>query len=60
MTNQIVQYTLYVAILILLAVPLGKYMYHVMTGEKTVLSPLLRPVERGLFKICLLYTFRCV
>ncbi|WP_308754659.1 potassium-transporting ATPase subunit KdpA [uncultured Anaerotruncus sp.] len=51
MTNQIVQYTLYVAILILLAVPLGKYMYHVMTGEKTVLSPLLRPVERGLFKI---------
>ena len=51
MTNQIVQYTLYVAILILLAVPLGKYVYHVMTGEKTVLSPLLRPVERGLFKI---------
>ena len=51
MTNHILQYVLYLLILVLLAVPLGKYMYHVMTGERTFLSPLLRPVEKGLCKL---------
>lgn len=51
MTNHILQYVLYLLILVLLAVPLGKYMYHVMTGERTFLSPLLRPVEKGICKL---------
>lgn len=51
MTNHILQYVLYLLILVMLAVPLGKYMYHVMTGERTFLSPLLRPVEKGLCKL---------
>lgn len=51
MTNHILQYVLYLLILVLLAVPLGKYMYHIMTGERTFLSPLLRPVEKGLCKL---------
>lgn len=51
MTKQVLQYSLYVVILIVLAIPLGKYMYHVMVGEKTFLSPALRPVEKGLYKI---------
>ena len=51
MTNHILQYVLYLLILVLLGVPLGKYMYHVMTGERTFLSPLLRPVEKGLCKL---------
>ena len=51
MTNHILQYVLYLLILVLLAVPLGTYMYHVMTGERTFLSPLLRPVEKGLCKL---------
>lgn len=52
MTNQILQYVLYTAILIALAVPLGKYMYKVMKGEKTFLSRVLQPVENGVYKLC--------
>ena len=33
MTNQILQYALYIVILVGLAIPLGRYMYKVMVGE---------------------------
>jgi K+-transporting ATPase ATPase A chain len=36
---------------ILLARPLGGYMRAVMEGERTFLSPVLRPVERGVYKV---------
>jgi K+-transporting ATPase ATPase A chain len=36
---------------ILLARPLGGYMRKVMEGERVFLSPVLRPVERGIYKI---------
>jgi K+-transporting ATPase ATPase A chain len=36
---------------ILLARPLGGYMRKVMEGERTFLSPVLRPVERGIYKV---------
>ena len=52
MTNQILQYVLYVAILVALAIPLGNYMYKVMRGEKTFLTRALRPVEDGIYKLC--------
>src|SRR5271165_1043616 len=39
-------------ILLLLAVrPLGLYMYRVFTGEATLLSPLLRPIETALYRV---------
>ena len=39
--------------LILLITPiLGAYVHHVMEGERTVLSPVLRPVERGIYRAC--------
>ena len=39
--------------LILLITPiLGAYIHHVMEGERTVLSPVLRPVERGIYRAC--------
>ena len=34
------------------AVPLGRYMAHVYEGERTWLSPILGPVERGLYRVC--------
>lgn len=52
MTNQILQYVLYIVILVGLAIPLGRYMYKVMVGEKTFLSRVLRPVESGVCGIC--------
>ncbi len=44
------QIALYVALVAALVRPLGGYMTSVFTGGRTFLSPLLRPVEKGLFK----------
>jgi K+-transporting ATPase ATPase A chain len=39
--------------LVLLITPiLGAYIHHVMEGERTVLSPVLRPVERAIYRAC--------
>lgn len=51
MSNQILQYVLYVAILVALAIPLGKYIGKVMNGEKTFLSKVLVPVENFTYKV---------
>src|SRR5664279_2866058 len=39
------------AVAILLARPLGGYMRAVMEGERVFLSPILRPIERGVYKV---------
>jgi K+-transporting ATPase ATPase A chain len=40
------------ALSILLITPvLGRYIAHVMAGERTFLSPVLRPVERGIYRV---------
>ena len=42
-----------VALAVLLVTPyLGRYMARVMDGEATVLSPILLPVERGVYRAC--------
>jgi K+-transporting ATPase ATPase A chain len=46
-----IQIILYCAIIVALAKPLGWYMTRVFNGELTFLSPLLRPVEAGLYWI---------
>ncbi len=46
-----IQILLYCAIVVALAKPLGGYMTRVFIGERTLLSPLLRPVEAGLYRI---------
>ena len=38
MINSIIQYSLYLIILVVLAIPLGKYIGKVMNGEKVFLS----------------------
>lgn len=51
MMNSILQYLLYIIILVLCAYPLGGYIYRVMKGDKTLLSPILFPCERLILKI---------
>ena len=41
----------FVILLTLLAMPLGRYMAAVYTGERTWLDPVLGPVERGLYRV---------
>src|SRR3954453_8577705 len=49
--NGWLQIALYCALLILMTKPLGGYMTRVFAGERTPLSPVLRPVERLLYRI---------
>jgi K+-transporting ATPase ATPase A chain len=44
-----IQIILFCAIIVALAKPLGGYMTRVFNGERTFLSPVLRPVEAGLY-----------
>jgi K+-transporting ATPase ATPase A chain len=45
------QIILYVAVLLLLAKPLGSFMAKVFQGERTFLSPVMGPVERFIYRI---------
>ena len=47
----VIQYVLYLTILILLAVPLGTYIKKIMNGEKTILSKILLPCENLVYKV---------
>ena len=49
--NGWLQIALFCALLLLITKPLGWYMTRVFNGERTLLSPLLRPVERGLYRL---------
>lgn len=49
--NAVLQYGLYLVILVVLAIPLGKYISKVMDGEKVFLSKVLVPVENFIYKI---------
>ena len=49
--NGWIQIALYFVVLTALAVPLGRYMAQVFGGERTFLAPVLRPVERGLYRL---------
>jgi K+-transporting ATPase ATPase A chain len=47
-----VQIALFSVIVILITRPLGGYMTRVFNGERTLLSPVLRPVERAVYWCC--------
>ena len=40
------------ALLVLLGFPLGGYIARVFNGEPNIMTPLLRPVERALYRLC--------
>ena len=49
--SAMIQYVLYLAILVVLAIPLGAYIKNVMNGEKTFLSKVLTPCENLIYKV---------
>ncbi len=49
--SSVIQYILYLAVLIVLAIPLGAYIKKVMNGEKTFLSKILTPCENAVYKV---------
>ena len=50
--NGWMQIALYCVIVTLLVKPFGAYMTRIFNGERTLLSPLLVPVERGFYRAC--------
>ena len=55
--NAVLQYVLYVGILVAISVPLGIYMSKVMDGETNIVSRVLGPVERGIYKLLRIKTW---
>ena len=49
--NGWLQILLYCGIVLMLVKPLGGYMTRVFSGERTFLSPVLAPLERGLYRL---------
>jgi potassium-transporting ATPase potassium-binding subunit len=50
--NAFLQVALYMVVLIALAKPLGAFMARVYDGERTFLDPVLRPIERLIYRCC--------
>lgn len=51
MAGSIIQYVLYLVILVALAIPLGAYIKRVMYGEKTTFSKVVTSCERAVYKV---------
>jgi len=51
MSSMILQDVFYIALLLGLSIPLGIYMYKVMTGQKAFLARMLAPVEHGIYRL---------
>ncbi|MCI1955990.1 MAG: potassium-transporting ATPase subunit KdpA [Oscillospiraceae bacterium] len=51
MNDTVIQDLFYIVLLIALSIPLGIYIYKVMTGQKVFLSRAFVPVENGIYKI---------
>ena len=49
--NTLLQFAVFLAILLLAAKPLGEYMGRVFEREPVFLDPVLRPVERGIYRL---------
>lgn len=51
MSSDLLGVILFLAALVALALPLGRYMARVYGGQRTILTPVLAPVERGLLRL---------
>lgn len=47
----VIQLLVYFAILVAIAKPLGLYMTRLFEGERVFLSPVVRPIERGIYRV---------
>ena len=50
--NGWLQILLFFALILLVTKPLGMFMTRVFSGERNLLSPILRPIERLIYKVC--------
>src|SRR5260221_6045474 len=50
--NGILQILIYLVVLLLIAKPLGSFMAAVYEGKPTFLNPVLKPVERLIYRLC--------
>jgi K+-transporting ATPase ATPase A chain len=50
--NQILELAIYFALIVAITPILGGYMKRVFSGERTFLDPVLRPVERAIYRLC--------
>jgi K+-transporting ATPase ATPase A chain len=50
--RELIQIVLFFLFLGLTAQPLGKFLARVFNGERTFLSPVFGPIERGIYRIC--------
>jgi K+-transporting ATPase ATPase A chain len=50
--NGWLQIALFAVLVVLLTKPMGYYMTRVFAGERTLLGPVLRPIELGIYKMC--------
>ena len=50
--NALLQVGIFLLLVALVTVPLGAYMTKVFSGERTLLDPVLRPIERLIYKVC--------
>lgn len=52
MSNIIIADIIFILLLVGLSIPLGIYIYKVMSGQKVFLSKLLMPLENSIYKVC--------
>jgi potassium-transporting ATPase potassium-binding subunit len=52
LANAIIQVGIFSALVTAISVPLGLYMARVFAGEHTMLDPVLRPIERTVYRLC--------
>ena len=50
--NDFLQMGFYLVVLVLLAIPLGKYMAKVLQGEQTFMDRVMGPLEKLIYKVC--------
>src|SRR5689334_18274398 len=48
----IVQFVIFLAVVIALTKPMGAFMARVFAGERTFLHPVVRPLERATYRLC--------
>ncbi|WP_313154825.1 potassium-transporting ATPase subunit KdpA [Lacrimispora sp.] len=51
MSHIVMQAIFYIAVLVGLSIPLGIYIYKVMSGQRVFLTTVLAPVEKGIYKL---------
>jgi len=47
-----IEILVYLAIIVAITPIVGRYMTRVFAGEKTFLDPVLRPIEKGIYRVC--------